>query len=124
MPWQLKLTNLKGARAEQRALRYLKKQGLKTVAKNFACKAGEIDLIMLDAETLVFVEVRYRSSVSFGCVTSTINRKKQNKIRKTADIFRLKNPRHRFRICRFDAVAIYDNDSDTQNSLEWIKSAF
>ena len=124
MPWQLKLSNLKGLKAEHKALRYLKKQGLKLVTRNFACKAGEIDLIMLHDETLVFIEVRYRSSVSFGSAAGTITRHKQDKVRKTANIFRLKNPKHRFRICRFDAVAIYDNDSDPQNSLEWIKSAF
>lgn len=124
MPWQLKLSNLKGLQAEHRALRYLKRQGLKLLTKNFACKAGEIDLIMLNGDTLVFIEVRYRSSVSFGSVASTITRHKQGKIRRTAEIFRLKNPKHRFRTCRFDTVAIYDNDSDPQNSLEWIKSAF
>ena len=124
MPWQLKLSNLKGLQAEHKALRYLKKQGLKLVTRNFASKTGEIDLIMLNGETLVFIEVRCRSSVSFGSVASTITRHKQDKIRKTAEIFRLKNPKHRFRLCRFDAIAIYDNDSDPQNSLEWIKSAF
>ena len=124
MPWQLRLSNLKGLNAERKALRYLKTQGLKPVTRNYACKAGEIDLVMLNGETLVFIEVRYRSSVSFGSVAGTITRQKQDKIRKTAEIFRLKNPTHRFRICRFDVVAIYDNDSDPQNSLEWIKSAF
>ena len=124
MPWLLRLSSLKGLQAEHQALGYLKRQGLKLLCRNFACKAGEIDLIMLSDETLVFIEVRYRSSVSFGSAASTINRKKQDKIRRTADMFRLKNPRHRFRICRFDAVAIYNNDSDPQNSLEWIKSAF
>ena len=124
MLWQLRLSNLKGLAAERKALRFLKAQGLKPVTKNYACKFGEIDLIMLCGETLVFIEVRYRSSVSFGSVAGTINRQKQDKIRKTAEIFRLNNPKHHFRLCRFDAIAIYDNDSDPQNSLEWIKSAF
>lgn len=124
MPWQLRLSNLKGLIAERRALRYLKAQGLKLITRNYACKFGEIDLIMLCGETLVFIEVRYRSSVSFGSVASTINWHKQDKIRKTAEMFRMTNPGHRFRLCRFDVIAIYDNDSDHQNSLEWIKSAF
>lgn len=122
--WRLRLSNPSGLKAEKQALRYLKKQGLIPLDRNFACKLGEIDLVMLHNNTLVFIEVRFRSSDHFGSAASTINRQKQQKIRKTAAFYLQKHPKYRFRTCRFDAVTIYNNDSDTKKSLEWIKSAF
>jgi len=124
MPWKLKLSNLKGARAEKKALRFLKQQGLRLLDTNFACKAGEIDLIMLDQATLVFVEVRSRSASRFGNAASTIDRTKRQKIRKTADFYLQSHREHSHRICRFDAISIDNYDTNGQNSLEWIKSAF
>ena len=55
MPWLLRRHNLKGAEAEQSALRHLKRQGLKLVSANFACRFGELDLVMKDGSTLVFI---------------------------------------------------------------------
>ena len=130
MFWQLKLSNSKGAQAEKQALKFLKKQGLRLLSKNFACRTGEIDLIMLDRDSLVFIEVRYRSQQHYrnqqhyGSTLSTITQRKQQKIHKTANYYLQKHARHNHRTCRFDVVAISDNDAAPKKSLEWIKSAF
>ena len=62
---------------------YLEQQGYQFLHANFTCKWGEIDLIMQKAQELVFVEVRSRSSKQYGEPSETVNRKKQEKIRKT-----------------------------------------
>ena len=124
MPWKLRLSNFKGARAEKKALQFLQRQGLRLLHANFACKVGEVDLVMLDQATLVFIEVRLRSASRFGNAASTINRIKQLKIRKTADFYLQNHREHSHRICRFDAITIDNYDTNGQNSLKWIKSAF
>lgn len=124
MPWKLNLSNKKGAEAEKSALLFLRQQGLKLLHTNFACKAGEVDLIMLDQSTLVFIEVRSRGNPQFGNAASTIDLFKQQKIRKTAAVYLQKYRQHNHRICRFDAISIDNHDTKGQNSLEWIKSAF
>ncbi|OED40132.1 YraN family protein [Endozoicomonas sp. (ex Bugula neritina AB1)] len=124
MFWQLNLSNDKAIQAEKLALRLLKKQGLQLIIGNFACRTGEIDLIMLDGDTLVFIEVRFRSNRHFGSAPSTITSKKQLKIRKTAAYYLQKHPQHNHRTCRFDVVAVSGNDAAPKKSLEWIKNAF
>ena len=124
MPWQLNLGSRKGADAEKRALLFLRQQGLTLLHRNFACKTGEVDLVMLEHDTLVFIEVRSRSQVQFGNAASSIDRNKQQKIRKTAAVYLQKYRQHCHRICRFDAISIDNHDATGQNSLKWIKSAF
>ena len=58
--------NKLGQLYEQLAMAYLQRQGLQLVQQNYQCKAGEIDLVMRDSTTLVFVEVKYRASTAFG----------------------------------------------------------
>ena len=122
--WQLRKIRPEGARAEKQALRYLKQQGLRLVTHNFACRQGEVDLIMLEKEALVFIEVRFRASQAFGGSVSSITVRKQQKIRKAAAQFLQHHTSHRHRHCRFDAVTISADDDNRQNRLEWIKGAF
>ncbi|MFK0572893.1 YraN family protein [Endozoicomonas sp.] len=124
MPWKLNLSNRKGVQAEKRALLFLKQQGLTLLHTNFACKTGEVDLIMLDQSTLVFIEVRFRNRSKYGNAASSINGHKQKKIRNTAAVYLQNHRQHNHRICRFDAISIDNHDANGQNSLEWIKSAF
>ncbi len=51
-----------GKDAERQALEHLQHQGLRLLAQNWSCKRGELDLVMLDGDTVVFVEVRYRKN--------------------------------------------------------------
>ncbi len=124
---RLSLTKLnqsqKGNIAEQQALEYLCEHGLTLVAKNFHCKLGEIDLIMQDANVLVFVEVKYRKSSSFGTPVEAVSLSKQKKIVKTAQVYLQKQGLKEYNSeCRFDVVAIEGSSANTD--ITWLKNAF
>ena len=106
-------TSVRGAAAEARALTFLQQQGLTLVEQNFYCRWGEIDLILRDQETLVFVEVRQRSSARFGGAAASVSAGKQAKLWRTAEVY-LQRIR-RIPVCRFDLIAI-DGDQ-----LEWMR---
>ena len=112
----------RGRRAERRAERYLGRQGLATVARNYARTTGEVDLIMLDAEQLVFVEVRYRGPGAWSRPLESVDRAKQRRIARTCELFRRDHPEHRFRSVRFDVVAATRGNYGVE--LEWIRNAF
>ena len=100
----MKAEHLKtGEDAEAACCKYLKSQGLKLVDKNFSCRNGEIDLIMLDNETLVFVEVRFRKNNTFGGGLESITYAKQKKLRYTAELFLQQNSQ--YKNARFDVVS-------------------
>lgn len=80
-----------------------------------------MDLIMWDADAVVFVEVRYRSSTDHGTAAATVTRHKQRRIAIAARHFLAQNPRFSARPCRFDVVAI---DGWFQPKPQWIKGAF
>lgn len=108
--------NPKGAQAEQAAAAFLQSRGLELLETNYRCRFGEIDLILRDNDTLVFAEVRLRSSAEFGGAAESITVTKQKKLRRTAQHYlgRLRQ----IPCCRFDAVLIGNN------GIEWIKNAF
>ncbi|MEW5769296.1 MAG: YraN family protein [Pseudomonadota bacterium] len=105
-----------GQAAEQAAADYLAARGLRLVARNWRCRGGEIDLVMRDGATLVFVEVRARGSAAFGGAAASITAAKQARVVLAARHFLasqgLDSP------CRFDAVLIQGG------RLEWLKGAF
>lgn len=104
------------------AERHLCQHGLRTLVRNFHCRLGEIDLVMSDGETIVFVEVRYRRNSHFGSATESVTRNKQLKICRTAGIFLSRRPALATRPCRFDVIGI--NGERHNVSLNWIKGAF
>jgi putative endonuclease len=112
-----------GKKAERIALNFLLGQDLRLIAQNFNCRVGEIDLIMRDGDTLVFVEVRYRRANRFASAAESINRRKQQKLIKAASFFLCRNSRWAERVARFDVVAL-DGPSEQQSTLQWIKDAF
>ena len=97
-----------GSHAEDLALQYIQQQGLAVVERNYHCRRGEIDLIMLENTTLVFVEVRYRKSAQFGGALESVNHAKQKRIIHTAQHFLQQHPPSHFS-CRFDVIAITSN---------------
>jgi putative endonuclease len=107
-----------GSDAEQIAATYLQQQGLILVTSNYSCRFGEIDLIMRDGKSLVFVEVRLRSSTSFGGAGMSITPAKQQKLTRTAEHYLQK---HGSTPCRFDAILM--SKAHTED-IEWIKNAF
>lgn len=112
----------RGQQAEQRARRYLCKQGLKPVTRNYRSPCGEIDLIMRERDTLVFVEVRYRSNEAFGLAAETVDWRKQQKLRRTAEHYLQNKKVAHDQPCRFDVVAISGFDKKT--SINWYPDAF
>lgn len=108
----------KGDIAEQAAERYLRKQGLRPVAKNFRCKQGEIDLIMSDNDVIVFVEVRYRSNNHFGSPLETVTTSKQKKLVIAAQHYLSQNKLSENTPIRFDVLGI------CADQYQWIQSAF
>ncbi|MDZ7803194.1 YraN family protein [Thiohalophilus sp.] len=96
----------RGNQAEQLARRYLERQGLRFEQANFRCRRGEIDLIMRDGDSLVFVEVRYRRNDRYGSAAETVDRQKQRKLVTTALFYLQNNPKQARLTSRFDVVAI------------------
>lgn len=107
--------------AEQDALEHLTTAGLVLIEKNFLSKLGEIDLIMSEGSQLVFIEVRYRKSNTYGSALESVNQQKQQRIIKTAQYYLQQNTQS-YENYRFDVVAISHNSD--KNDINWVKNAF
>jgi len=112
-----------GQQAEHMACQYLQSRGLSLIERNYFCTQGEIDLIMNDNNTLVFVEVRFRRNISFGTGAETVDRRKQSKLLATAAHYLQKHPRAAKQPCRFDVISVSSNKHGEQQ-LDWITDAF
>lgn len=110
-----------GKRGEEIALRFLKKQGYRIVTTNYICKMGEMDIIAQEKDTLAFVEVKTRTSTTFGPPQLAVNPAKQMQISKVALNF-LKEKNLEDIKARFDVVAILLGPKGEQ--IELIKDAF
>ncbi|MFO1430390.1 MAG: YraN family protein [Candidatus Competibacteraceae bacterium] len=107
-----------GEAAETLACRYLERQGLVLIERNYRCRTGEVDLIMRDGDCLVFVEVRSRRHSRYGTPAETVTRTKQQRICRAAAHYLLTH--HCNVPCRFDVIAILQQ----KQQLDWIKGAF
>lgn len=106
--------NIVGAWGEQIAAQYLKKKRYKLIAANYACRYGEIDLIVQNKEYIVFVEVKLRKSAKFARALEHVDFYKQNRIRTTAELYLSENPT--MLQPRFDVIEVYaPNGIDTLN---------
>lgn len=104
---------------ELKARRWLEGKGLRFVAANVRGRGGEIDLIMKDGQTIVFVEVRYRQSSRFGGAAASVTLAKQQKLLQTAHLWLARHNGSFGTVdCRFDVVAF------TGNAIDWLKNAF
>ncbi|MDH3952829.1 MAG: YraN family protein, partial [Gammaproteobacteria bacterium] len=99
-------TRALGSATEQLACRYLTNRGLEQVERNYRCRHGEIDLVMLDHDCLVFVEVRYRSATAFSSAALTVDRRKQSKLVRTAEMFLATRPGFVAHPTRFDVIGV------------------
>lgn len=111
----------RGKQFEDLACKHLRKHGLKLLTRNYHCRRGEIDLIMRDKESLVFVEVRYRRQACYGSASESVNWHKQQRLIAAAEHYLL----HEFKTqpaARFDVVAISGAEGNIE--LEWINNAF
>lgn len=111
-----------GSAGEDLALAYLRRNGLRLITRNYRCRQGEIDLVMLDGSTLALVEVRYRSRHDFGGAAASVTRRKQRRLILAAKHLRVARSELRRYAARFDVVAL---DGAVENpAIEWIRNAF
>jgi putative endonuclease len=106
-----------GQAAENAALDYLQGQGLCLVARNVRFRVGELDLIMKDQTTIVFVEVRWRRSAAFGSAAASVDWRKQQRMIRAAQLW-LGRFGQDLPACRFDVVAC------SPGRLDWLAGAF
>ena len=110
--------NDKGQAAENFAAEFLKAKGLKLISTNYRSRFGEIDLIMQDGQSLVFIEVRLRKSKFFGGAEASITTSKQHKIVTTTAYYL---QQHGNQACRSDVILM---DKVDARHIDWIKNAF
>ena len=106
---------------EEHAREWLEQRGLSLEARNYACRQGEIDLIMRQGEQLVFVEVRYRRSPDYGSALESVDRRKQQKLLQAAGHYLRDRRQGTEPPCRFDVVAI---SGEHGQQIDWIEDAF
>lgn len=112
----------KGILAEKVAKDYLIKKGFTFIDQNFNCRVGELDLIMQDGQTLVFVEVRYRKSAQFGGALLSVTPQKCKKILKSASFYMQKHGFNEYNTAyRIDIVAIEGDLSNPE--INWLSNA-
>ena len=107
----------KGQAVEDQACRFLQRQGMRLLARNYHCRHGELDLVMKDNDTIVFVEVRYRKNENFGGALGSIDYNKQRRLIATAQHY-LQGQRQPDAPCRFDVIAV-----SGQDDLQWLSNA-
>ncbi len=113
-----------GAWAEQQASEYLISSGYKIIKQNFrVSRFGEIDIIAYDAEYICFIEVKARSSCSFGLPREAVTYEKQQKIKMLANIYLSQNRCKNYYV-RFDVIEIYYNRLHEIQKLQLLKNAF
>ena len=112
----------KGHRGEDLAVDFLFAKGYRIVARNWRIKAGEIDIIAQDKDTLVFCEVKTRSSNRYGTGAEAVDRRKQQKIVQVATLY-LQRYRLANQSCRFDVIEILQPEQD-QPKIQHFINAF
>ena len=103
---------------EEKAAVFLKEQGFFLLEKNYRCRQGEVDLIGIHGNCLVFVEVKYRKDMASGLPEEAVSLSKQLKICIVSDYYRVEKPREADRQLRYDVVAICGN------KIRWYQDAF
>ena len=112
-----------GRRGEAAARKYLERHGVRIVAENFSCAAGEIDLVGRERDTLIFVEVKTRTSAAFGPPHLAVHWQKQRQIVRAAQWY-LAEQRTPDTACRFDVLAVTFPEGNGAPRIEWVRDAF
>jgi putative endonuclease len=109
--------NSAGTRAEELCAELLERAGMRVIERNWRCRLGEIDLIAEDGATVVFAEVRLRSSFGFGGAGESVTEAKRARLRAAARLYLARKPDAS---CRFDVFLI----DGLASSVQWIRDAF
>jgi len=119
----IQTTRDKGSDAEEASCMYLTKQGLKLIQKNYHCRHGEIDLIMRQDDTLVFIEVRYRKNNNYGGALESVTPAKKKKVQATVLHYIQSNAIKGD--VRIDVMGMAPQSEETSSyNFNWIKNAF
>lgn len=110
-----------GRKWEDYALKHLRNAGLELEDRNVQCRFGELDLILREGETLVFVEVRFRKNADFGSGAESVSLGKRRRLASAAQFYLGGHARFADMPCRFDVVAIGPGEPPR---VEWIRHAF
>lgn len=113
------LAALRGAQAEARAEVHLRRQGLRSIARNWRCPLGELDLVMAEHNTLVVVEVKARSHRSHGGALASVDLGKRRRLVRATQVFLERHPVWQTAPIRFDVVCF-----DADEGLLWLQGAF
>lgn len=111
-----------GGHYEELVCAYLQEAGLRLLERNYLSRHGEIDIICLDRNTLVFVEVRFRRKQKHGHALETVNLRKQRKLVQTAKVYLQRKRLYGEMACRFDVVGVVMEDD--KPVYHWIRNAF
>tara|TARA_R110001599_G_scaffold65838_2_gene185916 strand:+ start:170828 stop:171187 length:360 start_codon:yes stop_codon:yes gene_type:complete len=114
----------RGEDYEDQAHHWLEEQGMQVLTRNFGGKTGEIDIIARDGDYLVFVEVRARSNRAFNTAAGSVDRRKQQRLVRTAQLFLQRHPALAGLPCRFDVIAFEPRQSGSDLDIRWIPGAF
>lgn len=112
----------RGAAIEAAARDYLQARGLRPLASNARYKAGELDLVMREGDTVVFVEVRYRAHAGYGGGAASIDHGKRRKLVRAALLFLARHGALADAPCRFDVVEA--SGDPAAPALSWLRDAF
>ena len=112
-----------GKKGEAAARTYLERHGVRILVGNFACAAGEIDLIGQERDALLFIEVKTRTSDAFGPPHLAVHYRKQQQIVRTAQWF-LAERRMPEVSCRFDVLAVTFAKGEEAPRIDWLRDAF
>jgi putative endonuclease len=112
----------RGAGVEAAAQRHLLAAGLRDLAANASYRGGELDLVMLDGATVVFVEVRYRSGSAFGDGAASVDGRKRRKLVHAAHLFLASHRAFTNANCRFDVV--FADGDPAAPRITWLRDAF
>jgi putative endonuclease len=112
-----------GAAGEAAALEYLTRKGLQLLLRNYRCRGGEIDLVMLDGATLALIEVRLRSDLRYGGAAASVDTRKQQRLVFAArHLLLTQSNLARYR-ARFDVMALTPQ-AGRETKIEWLRDAF
>lgn len=113
---------MRGLTSEHIARRWLQRRGLEFIEANYRCPVGELDLVMLEDDCLVFVEVRYRRTDHYGGALESVTPTKQARLGRAAEHFLQRRDAHQQRPVRFDVIAI--SGKEPSLAIDWRRNAF
>lgn len=113
-----------GMQGEDIACRFIESHGGRILERNFRFKGGEIDVIYKDGNYIVFGEIKYRSSSTFGMAEEAVGYRKQRTISRGCDFYVLQKNLDQFTPIRFDVIALNIDEGQNRVKVHYIKNAF